>query len=131
MSFIGNLLGKVFGTSVAEPINAAKELIKSLYLTTAEKAEQRNTLDQLQAEVCKVEAAHANWFVAGARPALIWVCVAALAIYWIPQYSLASFFFVRDTLIQGHLVAYQLSAETLFKLIGSLIGLGVIHKLTK
>ena len=131
MSFIGNLLGKVFGTSIAEPINAAKGLIKSLYLTTAEKAEQRNTLNQLQAEVCKIEAAHTSWFVAGARAALIWVCVICLALYWIPQYGVGGYFWIKGFFFHHAYIPFPLNADKLFEMITSLLGLGVIHKLTK
>ena len=42
-----------------------------------------------QAEINKMEAQHRSMFVAGARPALLWVCVAALAWQFV-IYDLAS-----------------------------------------
>ncbi|HSW65347.1 MAG TPA: 3TM-type holin [Dissulfurispiraceae bacterium] len=33
---------------------------------------------QAQAEINKVEAASTNWFIAGARPAIMWICAAGL-----------------------------------------------------
>lgn len=131
MSFIGNLLGKIFGTSIAEPINAANGLIKSLYLTTAQKAQHRQTLDQLQAEVCKIEAAQPSSFVSGARAALIWICAISLALYWLPQYSFGAYFWVKMCIIKQTMLPFPLDATKLFELIGSLLGLGVIHKITK
>jgi len=131
MSFIGSFLGKIFGTSIAEPITAAKNLIKSLYLTNAEKAEYRNTLDQLQAEVCKVEAAHSSCFVAGARAALIWICVICLAFCWIPQYGAAGYFWIKGCMLHHALIPFPLNIDKLFEMITSLLGLGMIHKYTK
>jgi len=69
--------------------------------------------------------------IADARAALIWICAASLAIYWIPQYSLASWFFVIDSIREGHIVAFQIDVNKLFELIGSLLGLGFIHRITK
>lgn len=36
-------------------------------------------VDLAQIEVNKAEAASTNWFVAGGRPAVLWICAAALA----------------------------------------------------
>ena len=131
MSFIGKFLGNIFGTSIAEPVTAVKDLIKSLYLTDAKKTEYRNTLDQLQAQVCKIEAANPNKFVSGARAALIWICAICLAFYWIPQYGIGSFFWVKGCILHHALISFPLNVDKLFEMITSLLGLGVIHKFTK
>lgn len=131
MAIIGNLLKKIFGISVAEPINAAKGLIKSLYLTNAQKSQYRNTLDQLQGQISLIEAVHPSRFVAGARAALIWICAISLALYWLPQYSLGAYFWIKICLIKQAMLPFPLDATKLFELIGSLLGLGVIHKITK
>lgn len=40
---------------------------------------------QMQADINKQEAASTKWFIAGARPAVIWVCVTALAYSFVVQ----------------------------------------------
>lgn len=43
-----------------------------------------------QQEINKVEASHASLFVAGARPALLWICDICIALYYIPMFILGA-----------------------------------------
>jgi hypothetical protein len=133
-TLIGTILGKLFGNSVAEPVKNIKGLVNSLVLTAAERAKYQNTLDKINAETCKIEAAHPNNLIAGARAAIIWICAIVLAIYWVPQYGLATFFWVKGSIAHGALLNYPLDATKLFEMIASLLGLGglgLLHKLIK
>jgi len=49
-----------------------------------------NQINLGQIDVNKIEAASSSVFVAGWRPAIGWVCAAAMATYYIPQALLAS-----------------------------------------
>jgi len=138
MGFILNILGvvfsKLFGNSVSEPVKNIQGLVESMVLTRAEQDKYQNTLDKINAETCKIEATHPNNLIAGARAAIIWICAIALAIYWIPQYGLATFFWVKGSIMHGALLAYPLDATKLFEMIASLLGLGslgLLHKLFK
>lgn len=56
--------------------------------------------------------------------AIIWVCAIVLGIYWILQYGMASYFFVKDSLRAGHVVAFQINTQKLFDMIYSFLGIG-------
>ena len=75
-----------FSSEVTEPVIAVGKVLDNLFtsdderLTHAEvktKLEQRPTM--VQAETNKIAATHRSVFVAGARPALLWVCASGYA----------------------------------------------------
>lgn len=75
-----NLLG------IGDIIGSVGQVIDDLHTSDEERArmdlEARKIeadLQKVQIEVNKVEAASTNWFVAGARPAVMWICAFALA----------------------------------------------------
>lgn len=75
-----NLLG------IGDIIGGVGQVIDDLHTSDEERArmdlEARKVeaeLQKAQIDVNKVEAASANWFVAGARPAVMWICAFALA----------------------------------------------------
>ena len=79
-----------FGIDAA--IAAGLKILDKFIPDPAEKAkaegEMRDALlrwDTVQAEVNKAEAASANWFVAGWRPAVGWPCAAAFAYTFVLQ----------------------------------------------
>jgi hypothetical protein len=43
-----------------------------------------------QREINKIEAAHPSMFVAGARPSLLWICNACIALYYIPMFVIGA-----------------------------------------
>ena len=75
-----NLLG------IGDIIGGVGQVIDDLHTSDEERArmdlEARRVeadLQKAQIDVNKIEAAHTNWFVAGARPAVMWICAAARA----------------------------------------------------
>lgn len=77
---VTTLVGKVLDRVLPED-KAAKEAANLEVL----KLVQNGELAQMvaQTDINKIEAASPNWFVAGARPAVIWVCVLGLLIQFI------------------------------------------------
>lgn len=73
-----------------------------------------------QIEVNKAEAANANWFVAGWRPFIGWVCGIGL----VSQFVVAPFATWIASLL-GHPIAFpSLDMGTLLTLLGGMLGLG-------
>ena len=77
---------------IDDAIAAGLKILDKFIPDPAEKAkaegEMRDALlrwDTVQAEVNKAEAASANWFVAGWRPAVGWTCAAAFAYTFVLQ----------------------------------------------
>ena len=75
--------------SAAKPIEAVGNTLDQLFTSDDERAaaavvmeKLRQQPDILQVELNKVEATHPSVFVAGWRPALGWVCVMSLGLYY-------------------------------------------------
>lgn len=84
MGWLGNLLG-----GGAKTITAFGDAIDKTFTSDEERANARAVLEKLdqsaamvQAETNKISASHTNWFVAGGRPALLWVA----AIGWLMEF---------------------------------------------
>jgi hypothetical protein len=80
-----------------------------------------------QVEVNKIEAAHSSVFVAGLRPAIGWVCAAALAWAFIVAPVAAwgmAVFGVRETLP-------AIGTDNLFELVLAMLGLGGLRTFEK
>ena len=78
MSFLGGLFASKKAISGVEAVgNVVDQLFNS-----DEERTQGDILKQkiamqpslIQAEIMRVQASHRNWFVAGARPFLLWIC---------------------------------------------------------
>jgi len=86
-----------------------------------------NDAAMAQVEVNKIEAGHASVFVAGWRPAIGWVCAAALAWAFIvapvASWSLAAFG-IKETLP-------AISTDNLFELVLAMLGLGGLRTFEK
>lgn len=86
----------------------------------------------MQAMATIHEAQHPNWFVAGARPAILWICATCLAYHWI----------LKDLLIIGF-VTFHPAPDTVVDmlpvidsgeitgLVMSLLGLGAFRSYEK
>jgi len=115
---IGDAVVKIVGLFKVSPdkqLEAATELAKiQLEL-------QGKILDQVQGQldVNKTEAASSNWFVAGWRPFVGWICGAALA----SQYIVGPFF-EWATNLAGHPTKWPtIDYSTLLSILGGMLGL--------
>jgi len=90
----GKLLDKLFPD--AGSAQAAKERLATLAVQgELEEFKAMVASDAQQIEVNKVEAASASLLVSGWRPAVGWVCVVALALYYIPRFVLGMLFWCK------------------------------------
>lgn len=83
------LINKLFGHAAASPIDALGNAFDKIFTSDEERRQAQALLEKLkqkpflvQAEINKVAAAHRSWFVAGGRPALLWVA----AIGWLMEF---------------------------------------------
>jgi hypothetical protein len=84
------MLGKLFGATAAEPIDAIGNVLDKLFTSDDEKLQAQAVLEklrqhpnELQVELNKIEAKHRSIFVAGWRPCIGWVCAIGLAFTFI------------------------------------------------
>lgn len=80
------ILSKLFGGGVVEPVDAVGNALDKLFTSDEERAAGKAVMEKLrqqphilQSEITKMEASHRSLFVAGGRPAIIWVCAIGLA----------------------------------------------------
>lgn len=118
-------------------LSAGKQLIDRLFPDPVAQAEQRQraevellhltqAADLAQIEINKVEAAHADRFVAGWRPGAGWVCVFGLAYSFLAQPLLAWL-----SLVQEWPEPPQLDIDLLLVLLGGMLGLSGFRTVEK
>ena len=79
------ILGTIFRGGIKDSLNAAGGLLKDAReMVTGEEQKRKlfeieAELAKAQAEITKAEAQSSRFFVAGARPMILWICAAALA----------------------------------------------------
>lgn len=124
---VGDLLGKVL------PDKAAADAVKAQLQLMASSGQLQEELIALQAvttaqsDINKVEAASTNWFVAGARPFIMWICAVALALDLI-----IGPFFTWATQLLGHPTPFPvLDTNLLMALMFPLLGLGAYRTVEK
>ena len=87
---------------------------------------------KIQGEINSVEAAHRNIFVSGWRPFIGWVAGVSLGCFYIPQFALASYLWVRMCLTANVLLPYpEVNSDKLMSLIVGMLGLGAFRTYEK
>lgn len=137
LAFLGNLLGgslvKDIGTAIHENITTDKE--RMALENEAKKAEYtyNTTLAQMDTDLAKgqigvnlKEAESPNWFIAGARPAAMWVCVFGIAYQFI-----ALPFLIWASVNFKWIVPPPLDVSTLNTLLFGMLGLGTMRTAEK
>jgi len=131
-------LGKIFGIGAAEPIEAIGNVVDNIFTSDEERLDKKIVLERLkamphlaQAEINKVEASHRSLFVAGWRPAIGWVAAVSLGAYYIPQYLVATYLWIKMTIEMGTIATYPASPDGLMELVIALLGLGGLRSVEK
>lgn len=134
---ISKLLG--FDKAVVEPINAVGKILDEAFTSkdeTLTHEEIRLRILQkpllLQSEINKVSQTHRSLFVAGWRPFIGWVCGWSLAFFYIPQFALASYLWLKMCLEANKLLPYpEVNSDRLFELILGMMGLALMRTVEK
>ena len=90
-------------------------------------------LDQGQIDVNKIEAASPSLFVSGWRPAIGWVCVAALAMFYVPRFAVGMVLWTRLAWdAQGTLPPLpDMGIADVLGLVGTLLGASTIRMMER
>ena len=127
ISTISSIIGKVIeDKAVAAQATAS---LQQLYASGAiqEELTQLQAVTTAQTDINKVEAANPSFFVAGARPGAMWVCVLGL----FSQLILGPFF-TWATQLAGHPTPFPvLNGDMLMTLTFALLGLGAYRSFDK
>jgi hypothetical protein len=88
---------------------------------------QLQAVTSAQSDVDKAEAGNASKFVSGARPAILWICAAALALIFLVEPI-----FTWITVLIGHPTPFPtFDSNTLMTLLFGMLGMGGWHTLEK
>lgn len=128
---LGNLLGSLVGpvASIIEKAVPDKDLAAKLAHEVAVLAEkQAHEASMAQAQANAEQAKHPSIFVAGARPAIMWICAAAMAYHFVLQP-----FLVFGVLVSGvELPALpELDMASLMPVLMGILGLGGLRSWEK
>ncbi len=131
-------LKTLVGADVTEPVKAIGEVFDELFTSDEEKQQAAFVLEKLRAQphllqgmVTKIEAQHRSAFVAGWRPFIGWVCGIALAMFYLPQFAVATVLWVEQVNATGTLVPYPVSADQIWEGVLALLGLGTLRTVEK
>jgi hypothetical protein len=112
------------------PDRAAAEKAKAEM--EAELIRASNEAALAQVEVNKIEAGHSSVFVAGWRPAIGWVCAAAMALYYIPMALVGTGLWAWACIQAGVIVPRpEMGIAEIIGLVMSLLGMGTLRTTEK
>lgn len=123
---IGETVDKLF-TSDDERLERSNELAKAKFDYELELARLEAKASSDQVDVNKIEAASANWVVAGWRPAIGWVGAAALAY----KFILYPFMCWIITAFPHVTLPPSPNAQELYPIILGMLGIGVMRSYDK
>ncbi len=128
------MLDKLLGAQIATPIEAIGNVFDRLFTSDAERAQAEAVLEKLrqnpaalQVELNKIEAAHRSIFVAGWRPAVGWICAAAVG--W--AYLGHPVFLWAAALWSPGLQPPAIHTDSLFELVLAMLGMAGLRSFEK
>jgi hypothetical protein len=124
---VGGIISKVVPDRAAAAAATAQLQTMALSGQLQEELIQLQAVTSAQSDINKVEAANPSLFVAGGRPAVIWICAAALALNLI-----LGPLFVWGAALTGHPTPFPtLDPNLLMALLFPLLGLGAMRSYDK
>jgi len=120
---IGETIKDIREAITGEAIKDPTKLAEIQYKLT----QLENELKKGQIEINKIEAQNSNWFIAGARPFILWTCGFALAYQFILAPFLHSVFFMLNL----NYPLPQIDMGVLFNLMTAMLGLSGLRTYEK
>jgi hypothetical protein len=134
MSFLKRLVGG----DVVDGIKAVGDGLDKVFTSDHERLTHAEIMERIkqqpaamQVEINKIEAGHRSVFVAGWRPYIGWVAGTSLAIYFIPQYALASIMWVKVSWAAQEIAEYPVSPDAIMELVLAMLGMATLRTYEK
>jgi hypothetical protein len=131
MSFFSKVL-------TGNPIEAIGKAADSLFTSDEERKKLDNDLAEIEQKpflmqaLANVTAAnHRSAFVAGGRPALLWVAAMGLFVFFPVKFAIGTYIWAKACLTQNAILAYPFTGETIMELVGMLLGLATLRTIEK
>jgi len=124
--------------SSRNPIDAIGDAGNKLFTSDHERGQLNNELEEIkqkpylmQALANVVSANHRHWFVAGGRPALLWVAALGLFFFFPVKFAFGTMLWIRHSWNAEALLAFPFSGDGLIELVSMLLGLGLYRTVEK
>lgn len=133
-------LTSLFSPNTSKTVDAVGNAVDKIFTNDEEKAQALLMLEKLrqqpailQAELNKIDATSRNFWQAGWRPFIGWICGFSLAAFFVPKFVIGTYVWVKVISESGWetIPDYPVSAEGLLTLTFSLLGLGTIRTVEK
>lgn len=121
-------LNSLVGGGAADLVDSTTNLIDRTFTSDDERNKHKEVIEKLKdasrqrQHELNLAGAGRNMFIAGWRPALGWIGAISLFMYYVPQYTIASILWVKQTIATGVLGEYPASADGLMELVVILLG---------
>lgn len=122
----------------SNPIEAIGKAGDALFTSDEERKQLDNDLAEIQQKpflmqaLANVTAAnHRSRFVAGGRPALLWVAAMGLFIFFPIKFSVGTFIWAKACIAQDVMLAYPFTGDNIMELVGVLLGLAGLRTVEK
>ena len=130
---------KFFGDTASAPITAVGNIIKSIFGDKGEKLSHEEVMARIamaptmvQTEINKVEAAHRSIWVAGWRPGIGWVCAISLFFFYVPQYVMGAFIWIKLLIVnEWEVVPYPVAVDGVMELVLAMLGMATLRGVEK
>lgn len=137
MGFLDNLVG----SGVGEIVKSVSDTVDKFIETPDEERDFEKFQIQVQTEINKIEAGSRNFFIAGWRPSVGWICTIAFGWHFVGQPLLiflinigAMMFGVDPASVSAYMAvisSFQFDMATLLYVLGGLLGLGGLRTYEK
>ena len=133
------ILSKLLGNTAAAPITAIGNIVTGIFGDKGEKLTHDEVMARIalqptlvQTEINKVEAGHRSIWVAGWRPGIGWVCALSLFFFYVPQYVIASYVWVRMIIENDWgIVPYPVDDAGVMELVLAMLGMATLRGVEK
>ncbi len=134
-----SLLSKILGGATTAPITAIGNIVTGIFGDKGEKLTHDEVMARIalqptlvQTEINKVEAGHRSIWVSGWRPGIGWVCALSLFFFYVPQYVLASYIWIRLIVANDwQIVPYPVDDSGVMELVLAMLGMATLRGVEK
>lgn len=135
-------LDKIIGIpDPGKAVEAVGGVLDELFTSKEEKLSHDEIMERIkqnpqkaQWKINQIEAGHRTVWVAGWRPAIGWVAAISLFFFYVPQYVVSTYIWVKAIAMAGWvtpLPAYPTSADGVLELVGAMLGIAILRSAEK
>lgn len=122
------------GKTLAAPIEAVGSVLDKVITTDKDRSNAEQVMALIrqnpmlwQITLNQLNATSDRWFDSGWRPFIGWVGGICIALYFMPQFSIAAYLWITMCIGKSTILPYPIDAHQLMELVWLLLGFGAYH----